>query len=680
MATHEEIYSLDLRFLAGELKASLVSGVIRKIYQYGAGEKQFLFEVFVSGKGELWLYADKSKIFLTEYKGLAPPQPPNFCMFLRKHLIGQRIKDIRQHDFDRVLEIHTDDSILIFELFSDGNVILCDSSYKIIMPLEIQNWKDRQIRPKLPYAYPPKTANPFKLDFGDFYKALNKSDKKVIVFLATQCGFGQAYAKEICVRAGIDENATANTINLETTKKIHNIILSIDRLKGPAVYDDFVSPFPLEIYKSKKSKGFSAFYSALDEFFSTGIIEEARKEEEKRVKEMVEKAQRIEAQQKKAGEKWQATAVQSKQKANIIYQHYSLVEGILTGIQKARRSNIPWEIIKERIKSEDSPEANAIKEIKEHEGVVIVRLSDKDVELDIRKSVEENAAEYFEDVKHAKKKIERIEEAKIQKLVPHIKPEIKTEIKSEKEKLEKLISGKNKIKTIQTKEKNAGAAPAQPVLKKRIRKKWFEKFKWFVSSDGFLVVAGRDAKQNEMLIKKHTDPDDLVFHAEIQGAAFVVIKSEGKRIGLSAIKEASEFAAANSKAWSRGLGGVDVYCFKPEQASKSPPSGMSLPKGSFVIYGKKSWFKSVEIKLSIGLKIHREEGTAKVVAGPVFAVRRNSDYFVTIKPGLKKSFELATEIKNKILIKARPHDKPYLEVPLDEIQACLPSGTGEIVE
>ncbi len=216
---------------------------------------------------------------------------------------------------------------------------------------------------------------------------------------------------------------------------------------------------------------------------------------------------------------------------------------------------------------------------------------------------------------------------------------------------------------------------------KRKRKKWFEKFKWFRSSQGFLVVAGRNASQNEMLIKKHTEGKDLVFHADIPGAAFVIIKSEGHDIPEETKKEAAEFAAANSKAWARGMGNVDIFSVTPDQVSKTPPSGQYLPKGSFMIHGERVWYRDMELKLSVGVKIDREERVAKVMAGPVMSIRKNSDYFVTVRPGFKKSMELAKNIKSKILIKAKPEDKSLIEqIPLDEFQVIIPSGMGDVME
>src|SRR3989338_1056063 len=95
--------------------------------------------------------------------------------------------------------------------------------------------------------------------------------------------------------------------------------------------------------------------------------------------------------------------------------------------------------------------------------------------LDLKKSVEENASDYFEKAKKIKKKIKGAEEA-IEQNIRKLK-----ELETKKEKFE----AKKEIK------KEAVAR----------KKEWYEKFKWFISSDGFLVVGGRDATSNEVVIR-----------------------------------------------------------------------------------------------------------------------------------------------------------------------------------
>ncbi|NIP40604.1 MAG: DUF814 domain-containing protein [Candidatus Aenigmarchaeota archaeon] len=651
-----EITSLDLRFLARELKDSLVNGIFRKIYQYklsleGKTSHQFLLEVFVPNKGSRFLYVDKNKIFLTTYKKPAPMEPPNFCLFLRKHLNNKKIIQIGQQGFDRVLEIRTNENILIFELFSDGNVILCDNEYNIIMPLYIQKWKDRDIKPKIKYKHPPSKIDPFSVNFDYFRNFLKSSEKKLIAFLAKEVGLGPVYAKEVCMRAKIDDQTEAGKVGLNESIYLFKIIQSLEKMEiRPTLYEDFVSPFRLESLKSPVKSEKENFSEALDEFFSEQQIQRVEKVEESVREEHREKMERILERQEEALEKWTGKKEETRTKADLIYSHYGTVESILEALNKAKSSGLSWEEIKRRVSSESTPEAEAVKEIREHEGIVVVELGGEEIELDFRKSLEENAEDYYEGSKHAKKKIAGVHVA----------------MEEQKEKVEE--------------EPKVSMEKEKPVKIVKKRGKWFEKFRWFTSSDGFLIVGGKDQTSNEVLIKKYTEPRDLVFHSDIEGAPFVIIKSGDSEVSLDAKKEAAEFAAAYSKAWGSGLGTVDVYAVSPDQVSKQPPTGEYLPKGAFMVYGQREWFRDVELKISVGVKMG-SENDFEVLAGPVMPIRKQTNYFVTIKPGDKEANELANEMKNKILIKATPEDKIWIEkIPLDDFQKFIPGGKGETVE
>lgn len=678
-----EITALDLRFLVKELRESLTGGMTRKIYQYGGKTKRFFFEIFVPTKGAFWFYVDNHKMFITKRKKAAPQEPPGFCMFLRKHLMGRKIHDVKQYDFDRIVEIYTTENILIFELFSPGNVILCDRSYNVIMPLQVQRWRDREIRPKSPYKYPPRPMNPFELDLDSLKRSLARAEKKTIAYLASNLGFGSVYASEICKRAGIENERLSSDLGLNEVLKLHQTITNIGQeTPGPRVYNEVVTPFPLQTHSKEESKSFGSFSEALDEFFSEQEVETVKEEVKKVVEEKKEKVERIVEKQKEGLEKWKRIESDSRDYAERIYNYYSTVEGVLGGIQRAKDSGLSWEEIKQRIKSEGTPEAEAIKEIKENDGIVIVDLGGRDVAIDIRKTIEENAQKYYEDAKWAKRKFEGTEDAK-EKYDEKLEEAEKEVMDFENKDFGKEVfpTEKRTISEEGDAEESEDTATDFAEKPKKKRRKWFEKFKWFYSSQGFLVVAGRNANQNEVLVKKHAEGKDMVFHADIPGAAFVIIKSEGHEISNETKKEAAEFSAANSKAWSRGMGTVDIFCAKPEQVSKNPPSGQYLSKGSFMIYGEREWFKDMELKLSVGVKIEKEERDATVLSGPVMAMRKNSDYFVTIRPGFKKSMELAKTIKSKIMIKASPEDKQFIEaIPLDEFQIVIPSGMGDVVE
>ncbi len=667
-----EMTSLDMKFVVDEIRKKAAGGTIKKIYQYGSkGNHQFLFEIYKKGmtsakrdesdcvtfqqglmsnqaSENFWLYFDSRKIFLTEYKKTSPITPPSFCMFLRKYLMGAKIQDISQYNFDRVVEIKTENNTLIVELFGGGNVILTDTNRSIIMPLEIQKWKDREIRPRVPYKYPSSNLNPFGMSLDSLRKIISQ-EKTISSILDADFGFGKEYAFEICHTAKIDPHSLGKKLSVEEISGLHKIFESFARVKiKPTQYTDFVSIFPMSTFVNRKpvKESITTVSAAFDEYFSKKEIKSMGEEAKKFGEEKQKKMEHILKTQKVAEEKFKKEAVTTKNLADVIYKNYTLIDSILGTIRKLLRSGKKWPEIKQAIEKEDTPETNAIKEIREHEGVIVLSILGEKIELDINKSIEQNAADYYEGSKKFKRKLENVRVA-----MENVNA------------LEKKLESKK---------------PEEELVQMKERKKWYEKFKWFISSSGFLVVAGRDATQNENIVKKHANKDDFLLHADITGAAFTLVKYDKIPIDGITMKEAAEFAAANSKAWTKGIGNVDVYAFRPEQATK--PEG-SLGKGSFVIHGPRIWFKDMSLKISVGIKMDREKNLAKVISGPVMAVRKHADYFVSIHPGHKDSMELSREIKNKIILKCRPEDRYFIDrIQVSDIQVHIPSGRGEIVE
>ena len=64
---------------------------------------------------------------------------------------------------------------------------------------------------------------------------------------------------------------------------------------------------------------------------------------------------------------------------------------------------------------------------------------------------------------------------------------------------------------------------------------------------------------------------------------------------------------AHSKAWSQNVVS-DVFWIQAEQVSKTAPTGMSLPSGSFMIYGKKNFINPFKLELAFGylFRVERE--------------------------------------------------------------------------
>lgn len=119
----------------------------------------------------------------------------------------------------------------------------------------------------------------------------------------------------------------------------------------------------------------------------------------------------------------------------------------------------------------------------------------------------------------------------------------------------------------------------KPTFLRAMSKEWYEKFRWMYSSDGFLIIGGKDASQNEILVKKHLEPTDIFAHADLPGGSVVVVKSGGKEIPDRTKAEAAAFAVAFSRAWKAGIGVADGYWVRPDQVTKAPPQGSTLARG-----------------------------------------------------------------------------------------------------
>ena len=258
--------------------------------------------------------------------------------------------------------------------------------------------------------------------------------------------------------------------------------------------------------------------------------------------------------------------------------------------------------------------------------------------LNINKSLEENAQTYFEKAKQARKKL-----VGAKKVVEKFK---------KKHEEEKLKSAQN----IETLEKEK-----QEKQKKKRKLEWFEKFRWFISSDGFLVVGGRDATTNEILIKKQTDAKDIVCHTDMAGSPFFVIKqtSQKKEITEATIQEAIDATFLFSRAWKLGLLSSKTFYVNPEQVSKKANAGEFLPKGAFMIRGKTNYL-APRAKIAIG----RYKDT--VMAGPYDAVKENCKECIEIIQGRRKPSDIAKALKKT------------LDSDIDRIIAVLPPGNCDI--
>ena len=645
----QEMSSVDIKYIVEELKP-LEGARVNKIYQ---DRDQVRIKLHVTGEGRKDLIIETGKrIHLTTYIKEAPQHPSSFTMLLRKYLSGSRVEKIEQHDFDRIVKLKIGNYSLIAELFRKGNIILVDENNMIISAMRYEEFKDRAIKPKHVYMLPPARENPVDISWESFRELISSQDVEIVRALARKLNMGGLYAEEILLRVGIEKTKRANTLDEEELKVIFKKIKEVFNApkKANIIYENDtpvdVLPIELKWYESYKKKFFTTFSEALDEYFGKILLESAKIE---RTKKLQNKKGQLEATLRKQEEmiKGFKSQIQKNQEiGDLIYANFTFIENLLKELSKAVEK-LGWKEFKERLengKKSGNKIAQMIKNIDAKEKAVTIELDGKRVKLYLNKSVGENAEIYYEKAKKAKHKLEGAQKAHEETL------------KKIKE-IEKLIEEEEKKELSVRK------------LEKR-KKKWFEKFRWFLSSEGFLIIAGKDATTNEIVVKRYMSENDLYCHADIYGAPHVVIK-DGKKAGEKTIFEACQFAVSMSQAWKNGIYSGNAYWADPSQVTKKAPSGEYLGKGAFMVYGKRNWMHGLPVKLAVG--IVQYEGEKLPMCGPVKTVKAHTDKYIIIRPGRMKKSEFAKRLA-KIL------ERWGYKVDLDELMQILPPGNGEIVE
>ncbi|MDP2666986.1 MAG: NFACT RNA binding domain-containing protein [Candidatus Diapherotrites archaeon] len=256
--------------------------------------------------------------------------------------------------------------------------------------------------------------------------------------------------------------------------------------------------------------------------------------------------------------------------------------------------------------------------------------------LDASKSAQANATAFFEKAKRLKQKIAGAREGL------------------------RLVEEKRALLD----KKSVVEQKPKPLIRRKVD--WYEKFHWCLTSNGLLIVGGRDAHSNEVLVKRHMEEKDLYFHADTHGAPHCLLKEGRLRAQEGDIREAASFAGLYSSIWKKGLFSVKVYSVYPEQVSKKAPAGESLGKGAFMIYGQRHWHTPL---LRMGMGVHPSSHGPRMMGGPLTAVQTHAHHIMEILPGEKSKSEVA---KSYLAFLRKKWDG--ILPPLDDIIRTLPNG------
>lgn len=645
----EEMTSVDVAAIVSEFNTGtpgLLDAKIGKIYQTSNDEIRITLSVFGQGRHNLVIQAGK-RMHLTRYPRPAPQLPQGFPMLLRKHIMGGRIKRVSQHDFDRIIELEIIragiTTRLISELFARGNIILTDDEGRILQPMKPVSFRDRTLRRGEIYELPPQMS-PLDVSPGDLTGIFSGSDSDVVRTLATRLNMGGVLAEEVCLRSGIDKATPAS--EMLDPEMLH---AAMDKVFGPISEGKLepqvvvkegrnidVLPFGLMRYQGFETRKLDSFNQALDEYFSAGIEVAAKKVAVEQKKEGV--LERRLRQQQQAIEKFTKQQGEFKEKGELLYAHYQSVEEILNIITEARQ-RLGWDEIRSRLKSADIPQAKIIRSIDPGSGKISLELDGKNVDVGIKLTVPQNAQVYYDKAKKVAGKRSGARRAILQ--------------------TEELI-----------RKKQEPERPRQLKGKVKVKPRWYDHFRWFESSDGFLVVGGRDAGTNEEVVKKYMEKRDIFFHTEAPGSPVVVVKTEGKDVPQTTLDEAAMFVVSNSGVWKSGRAEGDCYWVTPEQVSKTPESGEFVPRGSFIIRGKRNYMTAL-VGAAVGIQL---EGAVRLVGGPPEVVRRLAQHVVEVEPGGFSQNDIAKKVYKMLVDEVGDRQLVKSIASADRIAMMLPPG------
>ena len=133
---------------------------------------------------------------------------------------------------------------------------------------------------------------------------------------------------------------------------------------------------------------------------------------------------------------------------------------------------------------------------------------------------------------------------------------------------------------------------------------WFEKFTYFISSEGYLVLGAKDAPQSEIMYNRHLKKGDVFVHADLNGASPVVVKNKPGRandpIPPSTLSQAGTLVVATSSAWdSKAV--MSAWWVTAEHVSKTTANGNFLSPGVFHVKGEKRFLPPAQLLLGFGL-------------------------------------------------------------------------------
>lgn len=558
---------LFLRAVIEEIREKALNAKVEKIFLPENDEVVIVLHCF-GQTNKLLLSANSNipRIHFTNVQKENPKVAPMFCMLLRKHLLGAKLINIEQLEFERIAKL----SFLCYDEFSEqtqkyliveimgrhSNIIFVNNDGKIIdsiKHIDLSVSTQRQVLPFLKYELPPAQDKHSILDFSfeDFleFSKEQKLDKALLNYFY---GFSPLISRELAYLCSKQDDVLLSELNSSQKEKL---LFYLNKLKDIVKTKDFM-PYMLIDTANNKPFEFSFF-----EIFQYGTKVLTVKEETfsallDNFYEIRDKHDRM------------------KQRSADILKVLSNATDRISRKINAQKIDLNECKAKENYKLFGELINANIYRINEGDDKVLLENFYNDnnelIEIKLSQNISpsKNAQKYFKEYKKAKNAINYIEE--------QIKQGFK-ELSYLESVFDGLAKAENEIELNELREELSGNGYLRLKKQEKGKKsKVVSAFMKFTSSDGFTILAGKNNLQNDRLTTKTASKKDIWFHIKNFAGSHTVIITEEKEVPERTKTQAAIIAAYFSRANASSNVAVDYTLIKNVKKPSGAKAGMVI--------------------------------------------------------------------------------------------------------
>jgi predicted ribosome quality control (RQC) complex YloA/Tae2 family protein len=655
-----ELSSIELRYLVNEIRNRVISAASEYyVSSINAITKNSLFlRLHHPMQEDVMIVLSTRGIWITRLKFKPVEEDNSIEHIAQKELERAKLELIEQMGSERIVSLkfrHPDGKIriVIGEFFGAGNLIICNESMQIIGILNPIRVRHRTLSVGLRYAYPPtRGVDVFNITLEQMLSLRDIAENlDVLRWIGRNISMPKKLVEEVINRAGIKVRKNAGELSDDEVTKIYSTVkeivndVSISGKKHEPIVvlinDKPQEALPIitqeaaaaaaKMANNSKIKKVASYMDAVDEVLSSEIMDIGRNSRTVELDRQISVLEHDLQEQNKAKETvLQKAAAIRKLAGELMRLSYRGSEGIA-----------------------DVLAANSASFVTE-KGIAYIEVAGEQVKM--QQSLAKASSMLFERAKEMERGNASIEEARTKILAQ----------------IEKLRS-------------ETAAIHKRVIVKEQVFREWYERYRWFITTDGLLVIGGRDASSNSALIRKHLTEHDIVFHAEVHGSPFFIIKNAAAFAATkegtidSSLHQVAQATISFSRAWKDGLSSADAYWVLPQQVKRGAPTGQFLPKGSFVIEGKRSYLKGVELRLAIGIMYLNNRET--LLCGPEEAIKKYSVFYGVLLQGGMDPMNAAKKVKSEFIKIATENTKiaeSVKRMSLDEFVRALPTGQSRL--